>query len=392
MHVPWSKAPAGGPCCWPMPAVPPRSSTTSAICACAAHLSSRARLPRASARRTRSLPSRFACRIRSSTPCTLTTPTERTTCASPTCGASKTSSIAASDGRRRRGEAQSRASRAFHRRAHVKERGGEPVAARPWRYRRDEAAARGGDETATTQHALLQLAQGASLGGRGMGAAVVMDRSLVHVQVKDRPRAGDLSRVTGRRNRIGGGATSAVSKARRRGIRLACEQLHRGEARGHRDAIGGKSAARRHQRLAAAMIKTPAISSARRGMGVAVDQRGEVDDEVDIDRAVGIGRRRSLVNGSSGEQMRLGKVRLVPLTAVPDSPRRNENIAQMPQELHLEGFGFPEGPVALADGRIVFVDLLHQNVRRYFRRGSGSSLRYWVRPTGHAPRAGRNAL
>lgn len=70
------------------------------------------------------------------------------------------------------------------------------------------------------------------------------------------------------------------------------------------------------------------------------------------------GRRRSRVNGSSGEQMRLGKVRLVPLTAVPDSPRRKENIAQMPQEMDLEGIGFPEGPVALADGSIVFVDLL----------------------------------
>jgi sugar lactone lactonase YvrE len=38
----------------------------------------------------------------------------------------------------------------------------------------------------------------------------------------------------------------------------------------------------------------------------------------------------------------------------------------MSHEVHLEGLGFPEGPVALADGSIVFVDLLHQNVRRYF--------------------------
>lgn len=37
----------------------------------------------------------------------------------------------------------------------------------------------------------------------------------------------------------------------------------------------------------------------------------------------------------------------------------------MSHEVHLEGLGFPEGPVALADGSIVFVDLLHQNVRRY---------------------------
>jgi hypothetical protein len=45
----------------------------------------------------------------------------------------------------------------------------------------------------------------------------------------------------------------------------------------------------------------------------------------------------------------------VPLTAVPD---RKENSAQMPQEVHLQGFRFPEGPVALADGSIVLVDLL----------------------------------
>jgi hypothetical protein len=53
--------------------------------------------------------------------------------------------------------------------------------------------------------------------------------------------------------------------------------------------------------------------------------------------------------------MRLAKVRLVPLTAVPD---RKENSAQMPQEVHLQGLRFPEGPVALADGSVVLVDLL----------------------------------
>jgi hypothetical protein len=53
--------------------------------------------------------------------------------------------------------------------------------------------------------------------------------------------------------------------------------------------------------------------------------------------------------------MRLAKARLVPLTAVPDS---KENIAQMPQEVHLQGLRFPERPVALADRSIVFVDLL----------------------------------
>jgi sugar lactone lactonase YvrE len=34
-------------------------------------------------------------------------------------------------------------------------------------------------------------------------------------------------------------------------------------------------------------------------------------------------------------------------------------------EVHLEGLGFPEGPVVLPDGSVAFVDLLHQNVRRY---------------------------
>jgi sugar lactone lactonase YvrE len=32
-------------------------------------------------------------------------------------------------------------------------------------------------------------------------------------------------------------------------------------------------------------------------------------------------------------------------------------------ERHVEGLGFPEGPVALQDGRLAFVDLLHHNVR-----------------------------
>jgi sugar lactone lactonase YvrE len=34
-------------------------------------------------------------------------------------------------------------------------------------------------------------------------------------------------------------------------------------------------------------------------------------------------------------------------------------------EIHLHGLGFPEGPVALDDGSIAFVDLLHQNIRVY---------------------------
>jgi sugar lactone lactonase YvrE len=37
----------------------------------------------------------------------------------------------------------------------------------------------------------------------------------------------------------------------------------------------------------------------------------------------------------------------------------------MTYRIHLEGLGFPEGPVALGDGSIVFVDLLHQNIRRF---------------------------
>jgi len=35
------------------------------------------------------------------------------------------------------------------------------------------------------------------------------------------------------------------------------------------------------------------------------------------------------------------------------------------QEVHATGLGFPEGPVALPDGSIAFVDLLHGNVRAY---------------------------
>jgi sugar lactone lactonase YvrE len=34
-------------------------------------------------------------------------------------------------------------------------------------------------------------------------------------------------------------------------------------------------------------------------------------------------------------------------------------------EIHVRGLGFPEGPVALADGSIAFVDLLHAKVRAY---------------------------
>ena len=33
--------------------------------------------------------------------------------------------------------------------------------------------------------------------------------------------------------------------------------------------------------------------------------------------------------------------------------------------IHVEGLGFPEGPVALPDGAIAFVDLLHQKIRLY---------------------------
>jgi sugar lactone lactonase YvrE len=40
---------------------------------------------------------------------------------------------------------------------------------------------------------------------------------------------------------------------------------------------------------------------------------------------------------------------------------------------HLQGLGFPEGPAVLADGSVVFVDLLHQNVRQY-RNGTVSVL------------------
>jgi sugar lactone lactonase YvrE len=35
------------------------------------------------------------------------------------------------------------------------------------------------------------------------------------------------------------------------------------------------------------------------------------------------------------------------------------------RKIQLEGLGFPEGPVALGDGSIAFVDLLHQTVRRF---------------------------
>jgi sugar lactone lactonase YvrE len=34
-------------------------------------------------------------------------------------------------------------------------------------------------------------------------------------------------------------------------------------------------------------------------------------------------------------------------------------------KIQLEGLGFPEGPVALGDGSIAFVDLLHQTVWRF---------------------------
>ena len=34
-------------------------------------------------------------------------------------------------------------------------------------------------------------------------------------------------------------------------------------------------------------------------------------------------------------------------------------------EIHVTGLGFPEGPVALADGSIAFVDLLHAKIRAY---------------------------
>ncbi len=34
-------------------------------------------------------------------------------------------------------------------------------------------------------------------------------------------------------------------------------------------------------------------------------------------------------------------------------------------EIHVRGLGFPEGPVALPDGSIAFVDLLHQKIRVY---------------------------
>jgi sugar lactone lactonase YvrE len=42
-------------------------------------------------------------------------------------------------------------------------------------------------------------------------------------------------------------------------------------------------------------------------------------------------------------------------------------------EIHARGLGFPEGPVALGDGSIAFVDLLHQKVRR-FRNGKLSEI------------------
>jgi sugar lactone lactonase YvrE len=42
-------------------------------------------------------------------------------------------------------------------------------------------------------------------------------------------------------------------------------------------------------------------------------------------------------------------------------------------EVHVRGLGFPEGPVALPDGGIAFVDLLHQKVRR-FRDGKTSEI------------------
>ncbi|MES0070267.1 hypothetical protein NKJ73_31585 [Mesorhizobium sp. M0074] len=35
------------------------------------------------------------------------------------------------------------------------------------------------------------------------------------------------------------------------------------------------------------------------------------------------------------------------------------------KEIHVTGLGFPEGPVALPDGTIAFVDLLHAKVRTF---------------------------
>jgi sugar lactone lactonase YvrE len=42
-----------------------------------------------------------------------------------------------------------------------------------------------------------------------------------------------------------------------------------------------------------------------------------------------------------------------------------------PFEIHVTGLGFPEGPVALGDGRIAFVDLLHQKIRIFGPNGTG---------------------
>jgi len=50
----------------------------------------------------------------------------------------------------------------------------------------------------------------------------------------------------------------------------------------------------------------------------------------------------------------------------------------MTHKVHLEGLGFPEGPVALPDGSIAFVDLLHQCVRRF----SGDKVEVFAFPQG----------
>ena len=72
-------------------------------------------------------------------------------------------------------------------------------------------------------------------------------------------------------------------------------------------------------------------------------------------------------------------------------------------EIHVRGLGFPEGPVALDDGSIAFVDLLHRKVRAYrdgevreictlpgapngMRRGSDGAL-YVANNGGIAPRS-----
>jgi sugar lactone lactonase YvrE len=44
-------------------------------------------------------------------------------------------------------------------------------------------------------------------------------------------------------------------------------------------------------------------------------------------------------------------------------------LLKWPYDVHATGLGFPEGPVALPDGRIAFVDLLHQKIRTFGRDG-----------------------